>query len=112
MQYVVALGCAIGIALGQVLFKQAALGLKSGDGLLAIAFWIPLFGALTTYCLTSLAWVWVLRTAELARAYPIMALAFVMVPLASHFLYGERLSPQYFIGIILILCGIAVALRY
>lgn len=40
-----------------------------------------------------------------------MALAFVLVPLASHWLFGERFQPQYFIGIVLIMTGIVVAVR-
>ncbi len=39
---------------------------------------------------------------------PFMALAFVIVPLASRFFFGERFAPTYFIGTALIMSGIVV----
>ncbi len=37
-----------------------------------------------------------------------MALAFVIVPAATHVLLGERFTPRYFTGIVLIMTGIVV----
>jgi drug/metabolite transporter (DMT)-like permease len=41
----------------------------------------------------------------------LMALAFVIVPIGSHFVFGERFQPQYFVGVALIMVGIIVAAR-
>lgn len=49
-----------------------------------------------------------LQTAELGRVYPIMALAFVIVPAATHVLLGECFTPRYFTGVVLIMVGIVV----
>lgn len=111
MTLFLALLCVLGIAAGQILFKLSALAMQQGIGyrdpkglgLLAVA--------LLLYAVTTLAWVWVLQRAELGRIYPLMALAFALVPLASHWLLGERFTPQYFVGVALIMMGIVVAVR-
>lgn len=40
-----------------------------------------------------------------------MALAFILVPLGSHFILGERFQPQYFVGVVLIMVGIVFAVK-
>lgn len=61
------------------------------------------------YLAATFAWIWLLRTAPLSRAYPYMALSFVLVPLMSAFFFRESLSAQYVIGIALVIAGIVVA---
>ncbi|WP_459200419.1 EamA family transporter, partial [Pseudomonas tremae] len=63
------------------------------------------------YGITTLAWVWVLQKIELGKVYPLMALAFVLVPIGSHFFFGERFQPQYFLGVAIIIIGILIAVR-
>lgn len=105
---ILALGCVIGMAIGQLLFKASANELaKTADGL-PVRGLVLLIGAMGLYGLITLAWVWLLKSAELGKIYPFMALAFVLVPLGSHFLYGEAFTPRYFAGIALIMAGIVV----
>jgi len=40
-----------------------------------------------------------------------MALAFVLVPLGSHLVFGEKFQFQYYLGVALIVSGIVVATR-
>lgn len=109
--YVVAVLCVIGIAAGQVLFKISSMALSETGTFLSIktllAFTPPMF----LYGATSLAWVWVLQHADLGRVYPLMALAFVLVPLGSHLVFGERFQLQYFVGVALIMAGIIIAAK-
>lgn len=105
----VALLCVLGLAVGQILFKVSATSLAQTGSFFAIKTAATLFLAMLLYGITSVAWVWVLQKVELGRVYPLMALAFVLVPLGSHLIFGEQFSPQYFIGVILIMVGIAVA---
>jgi drug/metabolite transporter (DMT)-like permease len=63
------------------------------------------------YAIITIAWVWVLQKVELGKAYPFMALAFVLVPLGSHFIFGERFNPQYFAGVALIIIGIVIVVK-
>jgi drug/metabolite transporter (DMT)-like permease len=53
----------------------------------------------------------VLQKIELGRVYPLMAMAFVLVTLGSHFIFGERFQPQYFVGVALIMIGIVVTVK-
>ncbi|MDP5238444.1 hypothetical protein Q9Q94_02830 [Uliginosibacterium sp. 31-16] len=108
---IIAVLCVIGLAIGQILFKVSATSLSETGSFLALKTATTLFAAMAIYGITSLAWVWVLQKIELGRVYPLMALAFVLVPVGSHFVFGERFQPQYFVGVALIMIGIVVAVR-
>lgn len=96
MTYVIALLCVIGIAAGQILFKLSAITMHQAGNVFAPRGVKILLFALILYGITTLAWVWVLQKIELGHAYPLMALAFVLVPIASYFF-----SASVFIGNIL-----------
>lgn len=108
---IVAVLCVVGLAIGQILFKISAAAWARTGSLFALETAKTLVVALALYALTTVAWVWVLQKADLGRVYPFMALAFVLVPFASHFVLGERFPPQYFVGVALIVIGIVVAVR-
>lgn len=105
--YLMALGCVIGLAVGQLLFKASANAFNAAGHLAPRALGL-LAAAVFLYGVITLAWVWLLRTAELGRIYPIMALAFAVVPLGSHYFFGESFAPRYFIGVALIMGGVAL----
>jgi drug/metabolite transporter (DMT)-like permease len=107
----IAVLCVIGLAIGQILFKVSASSLTQTGSFFALKTATTLFAAMMIYAITSIAWVWVLQKTELGRVYPLMALAFVLVPLASHLIFGERFQPQYFFGVALIMIGIVIALK-
>jgi drug/metabolite transporter (DMT)-like permease len=109
--YFIALICVVGIASGQSLFKLSAASLKRTGSFFDPSTLMMMFAALTLYGIMTLAWIWVLQKAELGRIYPLMALAFIIVPIGSHFVFGERFQPQYFAGVALIMVGIIVAVR-
>ncbi|NOT84761.1 MAG: 4-amino-4-deoxy-L-arabinose-phospho-UDP flippase [Methylococcaceae bacterium] len=109
--YVVALICVIGLAIGQILFKIGAVSLAETGSFFALQTFIKLVAALCLYGIMSIAWIWVLQKVELGKVYPLMALAFVLVPIGSHFIFGERFQPQYFAGITLIILGILITVR-
>ena len=103
--------CVFGIAVGQILFKLAALRL-SGDGSLWVRWLNPYFIiALCVYGLATLLWIWVLRTVPLHLAYPLMALAFLFVPALSNIFLGEPFQPQTFFGGALIMLGVYISVR-
>lgn len=109
--YVVALGCVVGIAIGQILFKASAGRMNAAGTMLDPSGLAILAVSLALYGITTIAWVWVLRQVELGRVYPLMALAFVLVPLASRAVFGEELDGRYALGVGLIVVGLVVALR-
>jgi drug/metabolite transporter (DMT)-like permease len=109
--YVIALICVIGIAAGQILFKLSASSMQKSGTIFDFNTLVTLFSAFALYGITTLAWVWVLQKIELGKVYPLMALAFVLVPIGSHFFFGERFQPQYFVGVAVIISGILIAVK-
>jgi drug/metabolite transporter (DMT)-like permease len=108
---IVAVLCVVGLAIGQILFKLGAKTLAQTGSFLAFKTAAILLSAMCLYGITSIAWVWVLQKVDLGRVYPLMALAFILVPLGSHFAFGERFEAHYFVGVALIILGIVVAVR-
>ena len=89
--------CVIGISLGQMLFKKAAMMLPAQPGIFDWLLNAWLLGALLLYGITTLAWVWVLRVAIciwLTRSWALHSSLFPF--LAQYFcmsqLLGRRLS--------------------
>lgn len=111
MTYFVALICVLGIAAGQIMFKLSAVSLKKTGSFFDPSTLLVLGCSFALYGVMTIAWIWVLQKADLGKVYPLMALAFVIVPLGSHLVFGERFQPQYFVGVALIMIGIIVAVR-
>ncbi|MBD8090455.1 EamA family transporter [Pseudomonas sp. PA-6-1D] len=111
MIYLIAFACVVGIAIGQILFKLSAAALHQSGSWFDTKTLITLFSAFALYGITTIAWIWVLQKIELGKAYPLMALAFVLVPIGSHFILGERFQPQYFAGVAIIILGIVVIVK-
>lgn len=107
MTQLIALICVVGIASGQVLFKLCAQAYRV-HGLMAMPTLGLFAAAIALYGTTTLAWIWVLSRSELGKVYPLMALAFVLVPMASYVLFQERFSTQYIVGLLLIIGGIVL----
>lgn len=93
------------------MFKLSALSWKKTGSLFDPHTLTLLIASFALYGVMTIAWIWVLQKADLGKVYPFMALAFVIVPLASHFVLGERFQTQYFVGVALIMLGIVVAVR-
>ncbi len=111
MTYFLAFACVLGIAAGQLVFKLCANSLELTGSYFHPDTFRKLAFALVLYGVTTLGWIAVLQKAELGKIYPVMTLAFVLVPLGSHLLFGEQFSKGYFAGLILICTGIIVITR-
>lgn len=100
----------VGISTGQLLLKMAATNLGNAE---AIGFWflgfrinIYLAAGITVLGVSTLLWIWVLRSIPLSVAYPVMALAFIIVPVLSFLILGEPLSWKLLAGSLLIGAGL------
>ena len=62
--------------------------------------------ALALYGFSTLAWIWALQYVEISKVYPYFALAFIIVPGAGYLVFGEVISVQYIIGIVMITGGV------
>ena len=110
MRYVLLIAFALLLSAGQVLFKQAAVvGIGKPFHLALFNGWMA--AALVLYAIATGLWVWILRTTPLSIAYPFVALGFILVPLAAHYLFAEPLETRYAIGATLIVAGLLVMSR-
>ena len=100
----------IGMSAGQVLFKMAANRTSPdkplGERLLDVVQNGYFLTALVLYAALAILWVWILSITPLSRAYPFVALAFVLTPLLGGWFFGEVISLRFLVGIALVLGGL------
>lgn len=99
------------LSAGQVLFKKVGLairGLPATDAMTVVLRDPVLYAALALYGITTLLWIWILSRVPLSQAYPWVALGAGVVPLLGRYFFGERLTPLFWIGILLIIIGLTV----
>lgn len=106
------LSCVGLISIGQLLFKYSALRTEPKAGLWALAFSPYLLVAGVIYVGATFLWVIQLRSVPLSRAYPLFAVAFILVPLLSNWAFGERLSAPYILGVVLVVVGVTLCTWY
>ena len=104
--YIIAAFCVLGMSIGQILFKYSANSFASNG--INIHGSVYLLIALTIYMVQTFAWVWTLKHISLAKIYPIMAFAFILVPLGSILIFKESYSLSYWIGAFFIVAGIII----
>jgi uncharacterized membrane protein len=97
------------MALGQIFFKKAAIFYTNYEGSNFIMKYVsnPWFVvAVIIFGLATIVWVIALSKANLVSLYPITSLAYVIVPVASYFLFSEKLSAVNMLGIVFIIIGV------
>lgn len=94
---------------GQLLFKLSSEHIVVGQGvprfLLSLVTWQFLL-AMVFYSVSTLLWVLLLKHVPLSRAYPFMALSFVILPLAAYLIFKEPVSMRYVVGLIFFMTGL------
>ena len=98
---------------GQLFLKSGAqhlAGLGRLEFLLAAARDMHVVTGLAAWIASTLCWLYVLRVAPLSRAYGLTSLTYVLVFLASVFLFGEQVRRLHVVGTLLIVVGIACLL--
>lgn len=112
--YALAILTAVLLAVGQLLFKigAARTNAASVPEFLTSALMNPvLIFAVALYGCTILVWIYVLNKLPLSIAYPVTGLAYIIVPVLSYYLLGEKLSPMLLVGSFFILIGITLVAR-
>jgi multidrug transporter EmrE-like cation transporter len=107
------LGAVAFSAVGQLLLKSGAQHLAGLGGLrflLAAARDLRVLSGLAAWAASTLCWLYVLRVAPLSRAYPLSSLTYVLIPLASIYLFGEQVRRLHALGMMLIVLGVACLL--
>ncbi|MDB4797088.1 EamA family transporter [bacterium] len=109
MTYLIALCSVFALGIGQVLFKISANSLLQNGSFFNFKTLISFFLAAVIYAATSLAWIWILQKVELVKIYPLMALAFVFVPILSYYILDESLNIYTFYGAVVIGLGVWIS---
>ena len=110
---VLILGAVTCSAAGQLFLKAGAqhlLGLGRLEFLLAAARDVRVLSGLAAWGASAVCWLFVLRVAPLSRAYLLSSLTYVLVPLASVYVFGEQVRRLHAVGMVLIIIGIAFLL--
>lgn len=111
LQIAAVLLCVALIAVGQILFKYVGLLSVTTPGGWSVHVVMSALAAFAVYGTATLVWIYLLRTIPLTKAYPFMALSFVLVPLGAAVLFGERLNGAYTLGLVLIVAGVLIVSR-
>jgi drug/metabolite transporter (DMT)-like permease len=82
---------------GQVLFKLSSKVFSIG-GASALATAPIFYAALFLYASSVLLWITILSRVPLSIAYPFTALAIIIVPLLSAWIFGDALTSKYWLG--------------
>lgn len=99
------------LACGQVMFKRVGLALQGHSGMDAIMPVLrepSLYVALIIYGAATLLWIWILSRVTLIQAYPWVAVGMVIVPLLGWVVFGERVAPVFWLGVLFIVVGIGL----
>jgi len=107
------LGAVAFSALGQ-LFLKAGAGHLAVHGrvefLLAAARDVHVLSGLAAWATSTVCWLYVLQVAPLSRAYLLSSLTYVLIPVASLYIFGEQLRLLHVVGMVLILMGVTCLL--
>ncbi len=101
-----ALAAVAAISVGQVLFKTAGLEIQRAGTWLSWRALLVVGLAAVIYAAATLLWINLLRQVPLNKAYVFMALSFLLVPIASHFVFHEPLTLGHWVGTALVVAGI------
>ena len=110
---VLILGAVAFSAMGQLFLKSGAqhlAGLGRLEFLLAAARDMRVLLGLAVWLASTLCWLYVLRVAPLSRAYGLSSLTYVLIPLASVYVFGEQVRGLHAVGTVLIIIGVACLL--
>lgn len=107
-----ALICVIAISAGQLLFKRAGMELELVGSWMSFKVLLIVAIALGVYGAATVLWINLLRHVDLNKAYLFMALSFVAVPLASHFVFHEAITVGYIAGAAIVIVGLLVATQF
>ena len=109
-QVLILVAYAVAMALGQVLFKLAAVRIGATKSLVerlsALAHNGYFVAAILLYAALTGVWLWILTFTPLSRAYVFVALSFVVTPFAAAAIFGEPMTARLVLGLGLIVAGL------
>lgn len=76
-----------------------------------LAFEPHILGGLACYVVSVVVWILALSRVPVSIAYPVLSLGYVVVAVASWFLFGEALNALRITGIVVIIVGVYLITR-
>ena len=98
------------LATGQILFKLISSKIETIADIASNKTALALFlAAASIYASSTLLWISALRNIPLSHAYLFISGGFILVPLASYFIFNEPITYRFMIGSAVIIAGIWMA---
>ncbi|EIW19068.1 EamA-like transporter family protein [Pelosinus fermentans] len=99
-------------AVGQIAFKLGAMQMVQNPGVTIIEKikW-PIVLGLFLYCISTILWIMALKKVELSYAYPMVSLGYILVFIASYFIFHEPINWLRMGGMLFIIAGITLVAR-
>ena len=107
------LGAVVFSGMGQLFLKSGAqhlAGVGRLEFLLAAARDMRVLSGIVAWAASTVCWLYVLRVAPLSRAYMLSSLTYVLIPVASIYVFGEQIRRLHAVGMVLIILGVACLL--
>lgn len=97
---------------GQMLFKLGSQNrsITKFSDIITLLFSPTILLALCVYAGTTMLWLYILSRVKISLAYPIQALAFPVVLIASALIFGEEIPVNRWIGVIIICVGVYISI--
>jgi drug/metabolite transporter (DMT)-like permease len=99
------------LAVGQALFKQVGVSIRGvpiHEALLVVLRQPLFYVSLLIYGCATLLWIWILSRVPLSQAYPWVALTIFLVAIFGWCFFGERPSPAFWFGLVLVMIGVVI----
>ena len=96
------------LTIGQIASKQGADYFEAGLSVLGMQF--VALGYLMLM-LRGIFWILILKKMSLSQAYPLLSIAYVIIPFMSYYLFSENISFFKIMGGVIITIGIVVSNR-
>lgn len=103
--------CTAAVAVGQLLFKHVGLsirGMSITRAATVLAAQPEFYEALAVYGAATLLWIWILGRVSLMQAYAWLGAGVILVPILSSHFFGEKAGPFFWVGAVLIACGVVL----
>ncbi|NTW90025.1 MAG: EamA family transporter [Candidatus Moranbacteria bacterium] len=103
---------AVNIALmviGQICFKKSSVFIEAHVELPLLLRYAQnawFYAGITAFGTATIVWIKVLSMERLSAVYPMQSIAYILVAIASFFLFGERLNAVNIVGIFAIILGV------
>jgi multidrug transporter EmrE-like cation transporter len=95
-------------ACAQILMK---LGTQHDSGLIQLFLNWQVLSGLALYGLSAILWILAISKVQLSFAYPMVAFGYVIVFVASYFLFGDDLNVWRISGLVFIIVGVVLISR-